>query len=62
MSKINYLKDKKKIDKKIYNDLKNFQKINNDINITVLPDIHYKKGEMSPTGCVLVSDKIIPFG
>jgi len=50
----------KKIDNKIKKDLNNFQKINKKNKICVMPDIHKKKGEMSPTGCVLISDNIVP--
>lgn len=60
MSKINFLKNKNSIEKKIIKDLKNFQKIDKNNKISVLPDVHLKKGEMSPTGCVLVSSKITP--
>lgn len=59
MEKIKNLSNKK-IDKKIKEDLINFQKIDKNNKITVLPDVHQKKGEMSPTGCVLVSSKISP--
>ena len=60
MQNINFLKNKIKIENKIIKDLKNFQKIDKANRISVLPDIHLKKGEMSPTGCVLVSNKITP--
>jgi len=60
VSKINFLKNKNSIEKKIIKDLKNFQKIDKNNKISVLPDVHLKKGEMSPTGCVLVSSKITP--
>lgn len=59
MKNINYLNNSK-INKKIINEVKNFQKINKNNRISVLPDVHLKKGEMSPTGCVLVSNKITP--
>ena len=60
MTKINSLRNKKNINKKIINDLINFQKIDKNNKISILPDVHLKRGEMSPTGCVLVSDKITP--
>mgnify|MGYP006135127301 CR=1 FL=1 len=60
MQNINFLKNKIKIKNEIISDLKNFQKIDKNNKISVLPDVHLKKGEMSPTGCVLVSDKITP--
>ena len=60
MQNINFLKNKIKIENKIIKDLKNFQKIDKANRISVLPDVHLKKGEMSPTGCVLVSNKITP--
>jgi len=60
MKNINFLKGNTKIKKKIFKDLVNFKKIKKNNKITILPDIHLKKGEMSPTGCVLVSDKITP--
>lgn len=59
MEKIKNLSNKK-IDKKIKEDLVNFQKINKNNRICILPDIHQKKGEMSPTGTVLISDRIVP--
>ena len=59
MKNINYLNNSK-INQKIINEIKNFQSIDKNNKISVLPDVHLKKGEMSPTGCVLVSDKITP--
>ena len=59
MKNINFLNNNK-INKKIIHDIKKFQKIDKNNKISVLPDIHQKKGEMSPTGCVLVSDKVTP--
>lgn len=58
--KINFLTKKNKIKKNILLDIVNFQKIHYNNEISILPDIHQKKGEMSPTGCVLVSDLITP--
>ena len=54
MQNINFLKNKNKIKNEIISDLKKFQKIDKDNKISVLPDVHLKKGEMSPTGCVLI--------
>jgi len=54
------LSKKKKIDNLIYKDLIRFLNIDKKNKITVLPDVHQKKGEMSPTGCVLISDRIVP--
>ncbi len=59
MKNINFLNDDK-LDKKIIIDLKKFQNEDKNNRITILPDAHLKRGEMSPTGCVLISDKIFP--
>ena len=59
MKNINYLNNNKP-EKKIITDLKKFLKVDKKNKISVLPDVHLKRGEMSPTGCVLVSDKISP--
>ena len=41
-------------------DLKKFSLIRNSLNpIVALPDIHFKRGEMSPTGSVLLSENAI---
>ena len=59
MKNINFLNNNKP-EKKIITDLKKFLEVDKKNKISVLPDVHLKRGEMSPTGCVLVSDKILP--
>jgi len=60
MKKIKYTI--KKVNKNIKDDLNSFLKIPSvHSNLIALPDIHLKRGEMSPTGCVLISrNEIIP--
>lgn len=49
-------------DNKIENDIKNFLKVlNKRSKVILLPDLHYKRGEMSPTGSVLLTEnEVVP--
>ena len=60
MQKIKYLIDENLVSKKIKEDIKKFVSIEKNNQASILPDIHMKKGEMSPTGSILLSKKIIP--
>lgn len=62
MKKINFKCAFNNITAEILNDLKKYSRCEGIINpLIVLPDIHYKRGEMSPTGTVMVSkNKIFP--
>lgn len=62
MKKINFKCDRASITKEILNDLKKYTQCEGIKSpLIVLPDVHYKRGEMSPTGTVMISDnKIFP--
>ncbi len=60
MNKINFLVKKKNVNHKIIKDIKKFVELEKENQVSVFPDIHSKRGEMSPTGSVLLSKKIIP--
>lgn len=62
MKKINFKCDRGSVTKEILNDLKKYSQCKGIKNPSiVLPDVHYKRGEMSPTGTVMISDnKIFP--
>ncbi len=60
IKRINYLLNKKNISKKIRLELNKFLILHKSNKISVFPDIHLKKGEMSPTGCSMSSEKIYP--
>ena len=59
MKNIKFLINKNKIDKKILSDLKNLKIFIGEIKLQYC-QMFIKKGEMSPTGCVLSSDLITP--
>lgn len=62
MKKINFKCDRASITKEILNDLKKYTQCEGIKSpLIVLPDVHFKRGEMSPTGTVMISDnKIFP--
>ena len=60
MSKIRFFTTKKAISNIITKDIKNFLKLDKRNQVSIFPDIHLKRGEMSPTGSVFLSKKIIP--
>ena len=60
MDKIKFLTSRKSVNNTIIQDIKEFLKLDKENQASVFPDIHLKKGEMSPTGSVLISKKIIP--
>ena len=62
MKKINFKCALNNVTPEILDDLKRYSKCEGIVNpLIVLPDIHYKRGEMSPIGTVMISNnKIYP--